>query len=58
MRYLAFTLSSDFQFIRIVVDDVFYLCFHILDNLMVQKLSPPRKEVCNMQLITIIILTT
>ena len=38
MRYLAFTLSADFQFVRIVVDDVFNLCFHISDNLMVHTL--------------------
>ena len=38
MRYLDFTLSADFQFIRIVVDDVFNLCLHISDNLMVHTL--------------------
>ena len=38
MQYLAFTLSANFQFIRIVVDDVFNLCFHISDNLMVNTL--------------------
>ena len=38
MRYLAFTLSADFQFVRIVIDDVFYLCFHISDNLMAHTL--------------------
>ena len=38
MQYLAFTLSADFHFVRIVVDDVFYLCFHISDNLMVHTL--------------------
>ena len=38
MRYLDFTLSADFQFIRIVVDDVFNLSFHISDNLMVHTL--------------------
>ena len=35
MRYLAFTLSADFQFVRIVIDDIFNLYFHISDNLMV-----------------------
>ena len=38
MRYLAFTLSADFQFIRIVVDDIFNLCLHISENLMVHTL--------------------
>ena len=38
LRYLAFTLSADFQFIRIVVDDVLNLCLHISDNLMVHTL--------------------
>ena len=38
MRYLAFTLSADFQFVRIVVDDIFNLCFHISDNLIVHTL--------------------
>ena len=38
MRYLAFTLSTDFQFVCIVIDDVFNLCFHISDNLMVHTL--------------------
>ena len=32
MQYLAFTLSANFQFIRIVIDDVFNLCLHISDN--------------------------
>ena len=38
MQYLAFTLSANFQFIRIVVDDIFNLSFHISDNLMVHTL--------------------
>ena len=38
MQYLAFTLSANFQFIRIVVDDVLNLCLHISDNLMVHTL--------------------
>ena len=38
MRYLAFTLSADFQFVRIVVDDIFNLSFHISDNLMAHTL--------------------
>ena len=38
MQYLAFTLSANFQFVRIVVDDVFNLCLHISDNLMVHTL--------------------
>ena len=38
MRYLDFTLSTDFQFACIVVDNVFNLCFHISDNLMVHTL--------------------
>ena len=38
MQYLAFTLSADFQFACIVVDNVFNLCFHISDNLMVHTL--------------------
>jgi len=35
MRYLAFILSADFQFVRIVVADIFKLCFHISDNLII-----------------------
>ena len=35
MRYLAFTLSNDFQFVRIVIDDVLNLCLHISDNLII-----------------------
>ena len=38
MQYLAFTLSANFQFVCIVVDNVFNLCFHISDNLMVHTL--------------------
>ena len=38
MQYLPFTLSADFQFIRIVVDDIFNLCLHISENLMVHTL--------------------
>ena len=38
MQYLAFTLSANFQFIRIVVDDVLNLCLHISDNLIVHTL--------------------
>ena len=38
MRYLAFTLSADFQFARIVIDDILNLCLHISDNLMVHTL--------------------
>ena len=38
MQYLAFTLSADFQFVCIVIDDVLNLCLHISDNLMVHTL--------------------